>query len=60
VVSQHVEGIIRKLAPKSQAWTLGEAGVTPLAQFQERTPFVLSEARSAESKDANDDEEVRP
>ncbi|HUQ05523.1 MAG TPA: AMP-binding protein [Kofleriaceae bacterium] len=33
-VSQHVEGIIRRLAPKSQAWTLGDAGTTPLAQWQ--------------------------
>jgi hypothetical protein len=26
--------VIRRLAPTSQAWTLGEAGTTPLAQFQ--------------------------
>ncbi len=34
VVSQHVEGMIRRLAPKEKSWTLGEAGTTPLAQWQ--------------------------
>jgi long-chain acyl-CoA synthetase len=34
VISQHVEGMIRRLAPRQQAWTLGEAGTTPLAQWQ--------------------------
>lgn len=33
-VSQHVEGVIRSLAPRPQAWTLGEAGTTPLAVWQ--------------------------
>jgi long-chain acyl-CoA synthetase len=55
-VSQHVEGVIRRLAPKSEAWTLGESGTTPLAQHN---PVILSEARSAESKDGSD-EEARP
>jgi 1-acyl-sn-glycerol-3-phosphate acyltransferase len=32
-IAQHVEGVVRRLAPKRLAWTLGEAGVTPLAQF---------------------------
>ncbi|HVK76810.1 MAG TPA: AMP-binding protein [Kofleriaceae bacterium] len=32
-ISQHVEGMIRSLAPKDQAWTLGDAGTTPLAQW---------------------------
>ena len=34
-ISQHVEGVIRRLAPRSHAWTLGEAGTTPLARWQE-------------------------
>jgi long-chain acyl-CoA synthetase len=32
-ISQHVEGVVRKLAPKKLAWTLGPAGTTPLAQL---------------------------
>ena len=27
-----VEGIIRRLAPREHAWTLGEAGTTPMAE----------------------------
>jgi hypothetical protein len=33
-ISWHVEGIVRKLAPKQLAWTLGESGTTPLAMWQ--------------------------
>ncbi len=66
VVSQHVEGVIRRLAPKSKAWTLGEAGTTPLAVWEEkRAPVAPSEGRaqaSPEAKGASDDSEgeVRP
>jgi long-chain acyl-CoA synthetase len=31
-ITYHVEGIIRRLAPTDQAWTLGEAGTTPMAE----------------------------
>jgi long-chain acyl-CoA synthetase len=31
-ISWHVEGMVRRLAPKRLAWTLGDAGTTPLAQ----------------------------
>jgi long-chain acyl-CoA synthetase len=34
VISQHVEGVVRGLAPHEHAWTLGDAGTTPLAQWQ--------------------------
>jgi long-chain acyl-CoA synthetase len=37
-ISWHVEGIVRKMAPKQFAWTLGDAGVTPLANFTEEAP----------------------
>jgi long-chain acyl-CoA synthetase len=30
-VTYHVEGIIRRLAPRDAAWTLGDAGITPMA-----------------------------
>jgi 1-acyl-sn-glycerol-3-phosphate acyltransferase len=33
-ISQQVEGMIRRLAPREKAWTLGDAGTTPLAQWQ--------------------------
>jgi long-chain acyl-CoA synthetase len=32
-ITYHVEGIIRRLAPHDAAWTLGEAGTTPMAQY---------------------------
>jgi long-chain acyl-CoA synthetase len=66
-VSQHVEGVIRRLAPRSQAWTLGEAGTTPLAQWQESQP--VKEARPstpspdgdvAQDERGDDEPEVRP
>ena len=35
-ISQHVEGIVRRLAPKDQAWTLGPSGTTPLVAWNAR------------------------
>ena len=32
-ISWHVEGMVRRMAPKDFAWTLGDAGRTPLAHF---------------------------
>jgi long-chain acyl-CoA synthetase len=32
-VTHHVESVIRRLAPRDQAWTLGEAGTTPMAEY---------------------------
>jgi long-chain acyl-CoA synthetase len=32
-ITYHVEGVIRRLAPRDQEWTLGEAGTTPMAQY---------------------------
>ena len=32
-ISQDVEAMIRKLAPRDLAWTLGDAGTTPWAQW---------------------------
>jgi long-chain acyl-CoA synthetase len=31
-ITYHVEGIIRRLTPREHAWTLGEAGTTPMAE----------------------------
>ena len=33
-ITLHVEGVIRRLAPRDAAWTLGEAGTTPMAVWQ--------------------------
>jgi long-chain acyl-CoA synthetase len=33
-ITYHVEGVIRRLAPREQAWTLGDAGTTPMAEYQ--------------------------
>jgi long-chain acyl-CoA synthetase len=35
-VTYHVESIIRRLAPREAAWTLGEAGITPMKVHEER------------------------
>ena len=35
-VTHHVERVIRRLAPKDQAWTLGDAGTTPMAEWEEK------------------------
>ncbi len=43
-ISQHVEGVVRRLAPRDRAWTLGDAGTTPLAQWL----GVLRQARHDE------------
>jgi long-chain acyl-CoA synthetase len=32
-VTHHVESTIRRLAPRDAAWTLGEAGTTPMAEY---------------------------
>jgi len=32
-ITHHVESIIRRLAPHDAAWTLGEAGTTPMAEW---------------------------
>ena len=34
-ITYHVEGVIRRLAPHDRAWTLGDAGVTPMAEYLE-------------------------
>jgi long-chain acyl-CoA synthetase len=35
-ITYHVEGVIRRLAPREAAWTLGPAGLTPKAQHDDR------------------------
>ncbi|MDX2087375.1 MAG: AMP-binding protein [Kofleriaceae bacterium] len=32
-ITYHVESVIRRLAPRDQAWTLGDAGTTPMAEW---------------------------
>ncbi|HEY0479788.1 MAG TPA: AMP-binding protein [Kofleriaceae bacterium] len=32
-ITLHVESVIRRLAPRDQAWTLGDAGTTPMAEY---------------------------
>ena len=32
-ITYHVEAVIRRLAPRDQAWTLGDAGTTPMAEW---------------------------
>ncbi len=41
--SQHVEGIVRKMAPAKLAWTLGDAGKTPHAEWAAQHGVVIPE-----------------
>jgi len=49
-VTLHVESVIRRLAPRDQAWTLGDAGTTPMAEYL---------AAQGQAADASPDEEAR-
>jgi hypothetical protein len=42
-VTLHVESVIRRLAPRDRAWTLGEAGTTPMAEY------LAAQGRTAEA-----------
>ncbi|MCE9573817.1 MAG: AMP-binding protein [Deltaproteobacteria bacterium] len=42
-ISQHVEGVVRRLAPRDRAWTLGDAGTMPLAQWQAQNGVAVDE-----------------
>jgi long-chain acyl-CoA synthetase len=45
-ITHHVERVIRRLAPHDQAWTLGDAGTTPMAEYLEaQGKPVAEEAR---------------
>ena len=44
-ITYHVEGVIRRLAPRDQAWTLGDAGTTPMAEW------LAAQGRSVTSDD---------
>jgi hypothetical protein len=37
-IAWNVERTIRRLAPPSEKWTLGEAGTTPLADYEDKRP----------------------
>jgi long-chain acyl-CoA synthetase len=32
-ITHHIESVVRRLAPRDQAWTLGDAGITPMAEY---------------------------
>jgi long-chain acyl-CoA synthetase len=47
-ITYHVERIIRRLAPRDQAWTLGDAGTTPMAEYlAERGESIAEDEASA-------------
>lgn len=45
-ITHHVESVIRRLAPREHAWTLGDAGTTPMAEYlaERGTPLAEEEA----------------
>ncbi|MBK9031849.1 MAG: AMP-binding protein [Myxococcales bacterium] len=47
VISQEVERTIRRMAPRDQAWTLGEAGTTPWAHWAAANGVVVTEEASS-------------
>ena len=48
-ITYHVESVIRRLAPRDQAWTLGDAGTMPMAEWLQ-----------SQGSEAPTDEEVQP
>jgi long-chain acyl-CoA synthetase len=42
-ITYHVEGVIRRLAPREQAWTLGDAGTTPMAEWLQAQGKAVTE-----------------
>jgi long-chain acyl-CoA synthetase len=50
-VTYHVEAVIRRLAPHDRAWTLGEAGVTPMAEYLESQGRAGADRAEEEARD---------
>jgi long-chain acyl-CoA synthetase len=46
-VTYHVESMIRRLAPQDAAWTLGDAGTTPMAEY------LAEQGKAATEDEAN-------
>lgn len=46
-VTYHVESVIRRLAPQDAAWTLGDAGTTPMAEYLASQGNAVARAGSA-------------
>jgi long-chain acyl-CoA synthetase len=46
-ITYHVEGVIRRLAPRDAEWTLGESGTEPLA------PWLAAHGRAAADEEAS-------
>ncbi|HEX5061165.1 MAG TPA: AMP-binding protein [Kofleriaceae bacterium] len=42
-ITHHVESVIRRLAPREAAWTLGDAGTTPMAEWLESQGKTVAE-----------------
>ena len=42
-ITYHVESVIRRLAPRDQAWTLGDAGTQPMAEWMAEQGNAVSE-----------------
>jgi long-chain acyl-CoA synthetase len=49
-ITEHVESVIRRLAPRDAAWTLGDAGTTPMARW------LAEQGRDAPGAAAGDEE----
>jgi long-chain acyl-CoA synthetase len=47
MITHHVESIIRRLAPHDAAWTLGDAGTTPMAEY------LKSQGKDVQDEEAN-------
>jgi long-chain acyl-CoA synthetase len=46
-ITYHVESVIRRLAPRDQAWTLGDAGTMPMAEYLAETGQAASSEEDA-------------
>ncbi|MBC7975405.1 MAG: AMP-binding protein, partial [Myxococcales bacterium] len=51
-ITYHVEGVIRRLAPRDRAWTLGDAGTMPMAEYLQGQAPSGGEARAEHAERA--------
>jgi long-chain acyl-CoA synthetase len=47
-ITYHVEAVIRRLAPRDQAWTLGDAGTMPMAEYLQTQGHAASPGPAGE------------
>jgi long-chain acyl-CoA synthetase len=52
-ITEHVEGVIRRLAPREAQWTLGDAGITPYNRWLEESGKSAGEGPSSKEEETH-------